>query len=262
MKNRKIKVGIIGLGGWAKYGHIPALQSLKEDFEIVAVSSRKKETAEAYARLFNIRYAFDDEHALANHPEVDFVVILAPAPEHARLVKIAIAAGKDVYSEWPLTTSISDSEELLALAEAKRIKHIVGLQRRQGPSARYTRDLVKQGYIGKIRSAHMTVSVDAFPAVMPGKYEWAFYASNFSNVLSVYAAHFGDLLYQSVGFPKKLIAVAKNQFPFFTVEETGEQIPNTNPNEIMIIGTLEGGGLFSIQIEGGQKHCTLYRSPN
>jgi predicted dehydrogenase len=256
MTDKKIRVGIIGLGGWAKYGHIPALQSLKEDFEIVAVASRKKETADEYAVKFDIQYAFSDEQALVNHPDVDLVVIAAPAPEHARLVKIAITAGKDVYSEWPLTTNTSDSEELLTLAEAKGIRHIVGFQRRFGASARYTQDLIKQGYVGKIRSARMTVSVDAFPAIMPGRYEWAFYASNFSHVLSVYAAHFGDMLFHSVGFPKKLTAVIENQFPFFTVAETGQQIPNTNPNEIMIIGTLENGGLFSIQIEGGQQHQT------
>jgi predicted dehydrogenase len=80
-------------------------------------------------------------------------VVLAPAPEHAPLAKAAIAAGKDIYSEWPLTTKTSDSEELLSLAEAKEVRHIVGLQRRLGPSARYTRDLVKQGYVGRIRSA-------------------------------------------------------------------------------------------------------------
>jgi predicted dehydrogenase len=102
----------------------------------------------------------------------------------------------------------------------------------------------------------MTVSVDAFPATMPGKYAWAFKASNFSNVLSVYAAHFGDMLFQSVGYPRKLTAIVQNQFPFFNVEETGEQIENTNPNAAMIIGTLEEGGLFSIQIEGGQSHRT------
>jgi predicted dehydrogenase len=181
MKDEKIRVGIIGAGGWAKYGHIPALQSLKE-FEIVAVASRRKELAEEYAAKFNILHAFGDEQSLITHPDVDLVVILAPAPEHARLAKAAIAAGKDVYSEWPLTTKTSDSEELLALAEAKGVRHIVGLQRRLGPSARYTRDLVKQGYVGKIRSARMTVSVDAFPATMPGKYEWAFHASNFSHV--------------------------------------------------------------------------------
>ena len=41
-----------------------------------------------------------------------------------------------------------------------------------------------------------------------------------------------------------------------TVVETGEQIPNTNPNEVMVIGTLENGGLFSMQVEGAQKHRT------
>jgi predicted dehydrogenase len=254
--NNKIRVGIIGLGGWAKYGHIPVLQALKDNYEIVAVTSRKKETAEQYAANFGITHAFDNEQELINHPDVDMVLITAPAPEHQRLVKAVIKAGKDVYSEWPLTTKTADSEELLTLAEAKGVRHLVGLQRRLGPAARYFSDLIKQGYIGKVRAAHMIVSVDAFPDTMPGRYEWAFKAENFSNVLSVYAAHFGIELFQAVGFPKKLTAVMETQFPFFTIAETGEQVPNKNPNEIMVIGTLENGGLFSIQIEGGQKHKT------
>ena len=65
-----------------------------------------------------------------------------------------------------------------------------------------------------------------------------------------------DVLFRSVGFPKKLTAVVENQFPYFTVEETGQKIPTTSPNEVMVIGTLEGGGLFSVQIEGGQQHRT------
>lgn len=144
MSSGKIRVGIVGAGGWAKYGHIPALQSL-EEFEIVAVSSRNKELAQEYAAKFNILHPFDDPQALITHPDVDLVAVLAPAPEHAGLAKAVIAAGKDVYSEWPLTTTTSDSEELLGLAEAKGVRHIVGLQRRHGPSARYTRDLVQAG---------------------------------------------------------------------------------------------------------------------
>ena len=255
MANHKIRVGLIGAGGWAKYGHIPALQAL-EEFAIVAVASRRQETADATAAAFHIPYAFGDEQALIEHPDVDLVVVAAPAPEHARLVKAAIAAGKDVYCEWPLTTSTAESEELLSLAEAKSVKHIVGLQRRMGPSARYTRDLVKQGYVGKLRGVHMTVSSDAFMPEMSQRHSWAFDARSFSNVLSIYAAHFGDMLFRSVGFPKQLAAVVETQFPFFHVVETGEQVPNTNPNEVMVIGTLEGGGLFSMQVEGGQERCT------
>lgn len=255
MSDSKIRVGIIGAGGWAKYGHIPALQAL-EEFEVVAVSSRKKETAEETASQFHIPHAFGSEQELIDHPDVDLVAVTAPAPEHARLVRMAIAAGKDVYSEWPLTTSTAESEDLLALAEAKGVRHIVGLQRRMGPSARYTRDLIQQGYVGKLRSVHMTVSTDAFYPDMPSKYSWAFDPANFSNVLSIYVAHFSDMLFRSVGFPKKVMAVIETQFPFFNVIDTGEQVPNTNPNEIVVIGTLENGGLFSIQVEGGQQRRT------
>ncbi len=253
MSNEKIRVGIIGAGGWAKYGHIPALKALS-GFEVVAVSSRRMATAEETAREFGIRWAFGDEQSLISHPDVDLVAVVAPAPEHARLVKQTIAAGKDVYCEWPLSTNTKDSEELLALAEAKGVRHMVGLQRRMGPSARYTRDLVKGGYVGSLRGVHMMVSADAFVPEMSDRHSWAFAAENFSNVLSIYAAHFGDMLFRSVGFPKKLTAVIQTQFPFFTVVETGERVPNTNPNEVMVIGTLEGGGLFSIQVEGAQKH--------
>jgi predicted dehydrogenase len=255
MSSSKIRVGIIGVGGWARYGHLPVLTYL-EGFEIVAVSSRRKETAEEVAATFGIRHAFGEEQALISHPDVDLVVILAPAPEHARLARAVIAAGKDVYSEWPLSTSTADSEQLLALAEARGVRHIVGLQRRFGPGARYTRDLIKQGYVGNLRSVRLSVGVDAFPATMSRNHAWAFPAAHFSHLLSIYGGHFQDMLFHSVGFPDKLTAISKNQFPFFTVEETGEKVPSTNPNEVMVIGTLEGGGLFSIHLEGAQRHPT------
>ncbi len=149
-------------------GHIPALQAL-EGFEVVAVSSRKQETADKTAAEFGIPHAFADEQALIEHPDVDLVAVVAPAPEHARLAKAVIAAGKDVYSEWPLTTSTAESKELLALAEAKGVRHIVGLQRRMGPSARYTRDLVAQGYVGKLRGVHMTGQRGRLPGHNAGK---------------------------------------------------------------------------------------------
>ena len=82
MGSGKIRVGIVGAGGWAKYGHIPALTVLDE-FEIVAVSTRKMETAEITAKEFHIKHAFGDAQSLINHPDVDLVAVVAPAPEHA-----------------------------------------------------------------------------------------------------------------------------------------------------------------------------------
>ena len=251
----KIRIGIIGAGGWAKYGHIPALRTL-DAFEIVAVSSRTQESAERLAAEFEIPHAYANHYDLIADPDVDLVVILAPGPEHARLTRAAIAGGKDVYSEWPLTTSTAESEELLGLAETAGVRHVIGLQRRFAPSARYVRDLVEQGYVGRIRGVHMSVGVDAFPPTMSQRHAWTFDAANFTNVLSIYGGHFGDLLFHTVGFPARLTAVIENQFPTVTLEETGEEVCYTSPNEVMVIGTLEGGGLFSVQLEGAQRHRT------
>ena len=217
MSSSTIRVGIIGAGGWARYGHIPALGTL-DDFEIVAVASRTQESADRLAAQFNIPHAFGDHEDLIADPDIDLVVVLAPGPEHARLTRAAIEGGKDVYSEWPLTTSTAESEELLALAEAKGVRHVVGLQRRFAPSARYVRDLVNQGYVGKIRGVRMSVGVDAFPPTMSERHTWTIDAANFTHVLSIYGGHFGDLLFHTVGFPVQLTAVTETQFPTVTLQ--------------------------------------------
>lgn len=251
----KIRVGIIGTGGWARYGHIPALQAL-EAFEITALAGRNIEKVKNYAAQFGISQAYGSPEELLANPDIDLVVVLAPTPEHARLAKAVIAAGKDVYSEWPLSTTRSESEAILMLSREKGVKHIVGLQRRFAPSSRYWHDLIKQGIVGKIRAVRMSVGVDAFSEVMPEFAKWALNAANFTEVLSIYGGHFHDMLFHGVGFPEKLMAIAVNQFPVTTIAETGEKVPYTSPNEVMVIGTLEGGALFSIQLEGGQKHRT------
>jgi predicted dehydrogenase len=255
MKNGKIGVAIVGTGGWAKYGHIAALQTLDE-FQVVALGSRTQATADAVAEEYGIADAFSDELALINHRDVDLVVVLTPALDHARLTRLVIEAGKDVYTEWPLSTTTAESRELLDLAEAKGVRHIVGLQRRFGPSSRYLQDLVTQEYVGEMRSASMTVNVDAFGASMPEIHSWSCDISNFGNTLSVYGGHFGDLLFNAVGFPSALTAIVRNQIPLITAPESGKTFSTTRPDAALAIGTLENGAVFSVQIEGGQNHRT------
>lgn len=255
MKNGKIGVGIVGTGGWAKYGHIAALQTL-DSFEVVAIGSRTQAAADKVAKEFGIANAFSDEQALIDHPDVDLVAVLTPALDHALLARLVIASGKDVYTEWPLSTTTADSRELLVLAEAKGVRHVVGLQRRFGPSSRYLQDLVRQGYVGEMRSVRMTVSVDAFENPMSQAHSSSFDIANFGNTLSIYGGHFQDLLFHAVGFPKQLTAIVRNQFPLIDVIETGEKVPTTRPDAAMSIGTLENGALFAVQIEGAQHQRT------
>ena len=262
MTQDTIGVGIIGAGGWAKYGHIPALRTL-DQFTIVAISSRRQETADQLAADLDVPHAFGDYYDLIAHPDVDLVVIPTPGPEHAPLVRAAIGGGKDVYSEWPLSTTTAESEELLHLAEEQGVRHVVGLQRRFAPGASYARDLIRQGYVGTIRGVRMSVGVDAFAPTLPERYRWTIDEVNATNLLVIYGGHFFDLLFHLVGPPDKLTAIAQNQFPATTIAETGEQVPNTSAHEVVVIGTLKQDGLFSIQLEGAQatRPASRSRSP-
>lgn len=249
----KIRVGLVGVGNWARYGHIPALKLLPA-YEIVAVSSRSAERANEIATQFEIPYAYDDVQRLVSHPEVDLIVVLPPAPEHASIVKAAIAAGKDVYCEWPLTTSTEDSEELLSLAKRAGVRHVVGLQRTLGASSLFLRDLMAEHYVGRLRSVRMHVSMAYFGATRAPALAWTLPAKNFSHVLSIYGGHFMDMLFHAVGQPKTMSAIVATQFPQLTLSATGESFPNETPDAVMAMGVLEGGALFQIQIEGGKKN--------
>jgi predicted dehydrogenase len=129
------------------------------EYEIVAISSRRRDSALELASQFEIPNVFTDPNDLIHYQKVDVVIVLPPAPQHAALARLAIAARKDVYCEWPLTTNIVDTEDQAAEAQPAQTHHVAGLQRRMGASARYVRDLLAEGYLGKIRSVRMPVSM-------------------------------------------------------------------------------------------------------
>jgi predicted dehydrogenase len=57
-----------------------------------------------------------------------------------------------------------------------------------------------------------------------------------------------------VGAPKELSAVVTTQFPEITLIETGETFDNKTPDQVLVIGTLAKGGVFTIQVEGGKRN--------
>ena len=248
--NGKIRVGLVGVGSWGRYGHIPALRLLPE-YEIVAVSSRSIKTASHLATEFGIPRAFGDYKKLVEDPDVDLVVVLPPAPQHATIVKAAIAAGKDVYCEWPLTTNTADSEELLSLAEQAGVRHLVGLQRTVGASSLLLSELVSSHYVGELRSVRMHVSMSGFAPIRSKSLDWTLPAVNFSHVLSIYGGHFMDMLFHAVGAPATLSAIVKTQFSHVSAG-TAPRVPNETPDAVIAMGTLESGALFQVHIEGGK----------
>src|SRR6058998_1699950 len=148
---KRIRVGIIGASpdrGLAAQAHIPALRSLSDDFEITALSTSRRESADAASKLFGVPVAFDNHQELVNSPTVDVVAVTVKVPYHLELATAALEAGKAVYCEWPLGNGLNETKSLAALAKKQGVLAVAGLQARSAPAVAYVRDLIEQGFVG------------------------------------------------------------------------------------------------------------------
>jgi predicted dehydrogenase len=248
-----IRVGLVGVGNWAQHGHVRVL-SLLPQYELTAVFSQRRDAAATVAERYGFKYVVDSLAELVEHPEVDLVIVLTTAPQHEEGVRAAIAAKKDVYCEWPLTPQVQTSAKLIDLAKEAGVRHIVGLQRRLAPHNRYVRDLIAQGYVGKLRSVRIHVSMNYFQANRSAALRWTVPPENFSSVIAIYAGHFLDMLFESTGWPTSVAALAVNQFPEVTIAGTDEVLPTTTPDQLALVGRLPDGAVVSVHIEGGKRN--------
>ncbi|MDC0749582.1 Gfo/Idh/MocA family protein [Polyangium mundeleinium] len=255
--SKKIRVGIVGANpdrGWASHAHLPALQALPAAYEITAVSTTRQTSADEAARRFGVPHAFDRAELLIEHPEVDLVVVSVRAPLHAGLVRAAIAAKKHVFCEWPLGVSLDETAELARLAESAGVRTFISLQRRFAPGARYLRDLLAEGYVGKVRSVDLHVAVPYLGAQIPQALAYTTDVKNGASTLSILTAHYLDTVLAAVGDFQSVSAVVARQFDQATIVETGETLPVTVPDQVLISGTLQSGAVLSAHIEGGKRN--------
>ncbi|MDR5781320.1 Gfo/Idh/MocA family oxidoreductase [Caballeronia sp. LZ065] len=248
-----LRVGVIGVGNWARHGHLRVLDLLPQ-YALQAVYSHRREAAEAAAREYRIGRVARSIDELLHSDDIDLVVVLNTAPQHVETVKRVIEAGKNVYCEWPLTTTLAQSEELLRLASERGVRHVVGLQRRLAPHNRYVRDLVRDGFVGELRSVRMHVSMNYFQAMRSGALQWTVPPENFSSVVSIYGGHFLDMLFAAAGWPVSIAALTPNQFPMVTIKETGALMPTSTPDQLVLAGMLGGAAVLSVHIEGGKRN--------
>src|SRR5437868_3897808 len=242
-------VGIIGVSpawGWAATAHIPALRALP-NYEIRALSARSAESARAVGQAFGVSAVFSDHQQLVIQPDIDVVAVTVKVPHHRELVSAALAAGKAVYCEWPLGRDLDDARAMAALAAEQGVRTVVGLQARQAPAIEFVQELLSDGYVGEVLSTTMVgLSVPGAAVVQANAYMLD--KTNGANVLTIAVGHSLDVLNHVLGEFADLSAVSDLLRPLITIEETGEQIAKTAPDQIAVIGTLTSGAIASVHV--------------
>ena len=118
---------------------------------MIAVASRDHARAETYARANGIERAYGSYEALLDDPDVEAVYISLPNGMHVEWTLRALAAGKHVLCEKPLTRRASEAEEAFDLAERAGLVLSEGFMWRHDPQTRELARLVASGAIGRLR---------------------------------------------------------------------------------------------------------------
>jgi len=147
MSKNKVGVAVAGLGFVGRQAHVPSFRKIP-DAELVAVIDVIEKVAKEVGTKHNVKYYLDYKEALKN-PKIDALVVAVPTPFHYDLVSDALANGKHVLCEMPLTPTVAESEKLDEEATKAGVILMPDLNFRFTPNYVKAKDLIEDGAIGK-----------------------------------------------------------------------------------------------------------------
>jgi predicted dehydrogenase/threonine dehydrogenase-like Zn-dependent dehydrogenase len=148
----KIRLALIGAGGFARSAHLPNMQALNDLYHLRAVVNRTGPSAKSVGQQFGAEYVSTDPAEVLADPDVDAVLIATRHHLHGSLALAALKAGKHVLVEKPLTLSPEELAELQAFYEndaaIDRVSDkpilLTGYNRRFSPHVVRMQQLLKQ----------------------------------------------------------------------------------------------------------------------
>lgn len=146
VNNQKFQWCFIGTGTLARQVAREITDSGRH--RIVSVCSRRMEAASEFAAQYGAQACGDPDEAMKM---ADAVYVVTPHPSHYAYVKRAIELGRPVLCEKPFTVQAGETEELLAMAEKKKVYVVEGMWTWFAPVARQVKAWVEDGTLGEVR---------------------------------------------------------------------------------------------------------------
>ncbi|MGZ8648674.1 MAG: Gfo/Idh/MocA family protein [Solirubrobacteraceae bacterium] len=198
--------GVIGTGGIAS-AFVADLE-LTDSGSVVAVGSRRSETAEQFADRFGVPNRHSSYEALVADPEVDVVYVATPHPMHREDALLALRAGKPVLVEKPFTMNAAEAEELVATARAEGLFLMEAMWARFVPHIVEIRRLLAEGALGEL----VTVTADHGQWFAEDR-EFRLFAPELGGGalldLGIYPVSFASMV---LGTPERVVALADPAF--------------------------------------------------
>ena len=148
MANRRVKVAIVGLGFGAEF--IPIYQN-HPDAEMYAVCRRNRAELNKIGDAAGIAKRYEKFEDVLADPQVDFVHINSPIPDHAPMSIAALKAGKHVMSTVPMATTIDECRQICDLVKTTGLKYMMAETVVYSREFLFIKEMYTKGELGKIQ---------------------------------------------------------------------------------------------------------------
>jgi predicted dehydrogenase len=148
MAKKRVKVAIVGLGFGAEF--IPIYQKHPQA-EMYAICRRNKDQLERIGNAFGIDKRFTRYEDVLSDPEVDFVHINSPIPDHAWMSMEALRAGKHVMCTVPMATTVEECRQICELVRETGLKYMMAETVVYSREFLFIKEMYDKGELGKIQ---------------------------------------------------------------------------------------------------------------
>jgi predicted dehydrogenase len=143
----KLGVGVLGVGEMGKR-HAENLRRLVPEAKLVAIADVAAQRARQVAEELEIEHAYGSLEEMVQRNDIQAVVIATPDKFHARAIRVAAAAGKDILCEKPIAVTIEDAEAALCEVAKAKVRLQIGFMRRYDPAYAAAMKRIEAGEIG------------------------------------------------------------------------------------------------------------------
>uniref|UniRef100_UPI0040477418 Gfo/Idh/MocA family protein n=1 Tax=Algoriphagus sp. TaxID=1872435 RepID=UPI0040477418 len=241
LQQKKVLWGILGTGSIARV--FASGLKCSTTGELYAIGSRSLESAQTFAREFDVQAIYDSYDKLLEDLKVDAVYIALPHPLHAEWAIKAAVAGKHILCEKPIAMTYDETLNIISAARSNDVFLMEGYMYRCHPQTSKLVELIKENRIGDVRVIQATFSFHA----------------NFDNIaLANQKMSGGGGIMDVGGYPismARLIAgVARGQLFSDPVEVYGAaHIGDISHIDEWVIGSLKFEGGILAQVAAGTR---------
>ena len=245
-----VKVGIVGLGRWAK---VLTRASQKSDkLRIVSGFSRSEEKRAAFQQELGVPAAQDLRTMLAD-PEIKGVILTVPNEQHLPVAIEVARAGKHVYTEKPIASTLEEGLEIEALEHRHGVTVTVGHSARLMAGIRTMREAIESGELGRVAFMEANFSNERALELTPSTWRW-YSAKAPGGPLSQLAIHQFDVLHYLGGEVVEASAMASKLSPVGAeVDDQSMTLLRFADGKIGYVGSCwTSPGIFAVRVFGSK----------